>query len=180
MLGDRLLIRRFKRGCGDAPSRIYARYKDYLLTLAMALLNDTSVAEDIVHSVFVSFAEGIDKFQLSGSLRNYLAICVANRARNVNKAKQQQNVGLDKVADAVSNSPKPDQLAMHREELQQLADKMQLLPYAQREVLILHLKAEMKFRQIARVQNTSINTIQSRYRYGLEKVRSLFDGESVK
>jgi RNA polymerase sigma-70 factor (ECF subfamily) len=95
--------------------------------------------------------------------------------RNFNKAKQQQKVGLDETENIVSNLPRPDQLVVNREELQQLAEKMQLLPHEQREVIILHLKGEIKFKTIANLQDVSINTVQSRYRYGLEKLRSLFD-----
>ena len=39
------------------------------------------------------------------------------------------------------------------------------------------LQAGMKFREIADAQDVSVNTIQSRYRYGLEKLRSLLDGK---
>jgi len=177
MLEDKLLIWKFKRGHEDAPCRIYEKYADYLLTLATALLNDVSAAEDIVHSVFVAFAEGISNFELTGSLKSYLAVCVVNRVRNVNKAKQQQNVTLDEAAGVVSNWPGPEQLVIHREESQQLAEKMQLLAYEQREVIVLHLKGGMKFKAIATLQDVSINTVQSRYRYGLEKLRSLFDRE---
>jgi DNA-directed RNA polymerase specialized sigma24 family protein len=35
----------------------------------------------------------------------------------------------------------------------------------------------MKFRAIAKSQNVSINTVQSRYRYGLDKLRSLLNSE---
>ena len=180
MLEDRLLIRKFKRGYEDAPCRIYEKYKDYLLTLAAALLNDVSMAEDIVHSIFVAFAEGIGGFKLNGSLKSYLAVCVANRARNTNKAKQQQNVTLDEAADIASNAPGPDQLIMQQEELQRLAEKMQLLPYEQREAITLHLKGGLKFKTIADLQNVPINTALSRYRYGLEKLRSLFDEARAK
>ena len=177
MLEDRRLIRDFKRGHEYAPCRIYGKYKDYLLTLATTLLNDVSTAEDILHNVFISFTESISNFELNGSLKSYLAICVANRARNVNKAKQQRNVALDKVADMASNAARPDQLAMYDEELQQLGEKMQLLPYEQREVIILHLKGGLTFKTVANMQGVSINTTQSRYRYGLEKLRSLFNEE---
>jgi len=177
MLEDRLLIRRLKRGDEKAPCRIYEKYKDYLLSLSVALLNDVSEAEDIVHSVFVRFAESIDDFELTGSLKSYLAVCVANRARNVIKAKHHQSIPMDETADIVSNVPGPAQLAMHREELQRLAEKMQLLPYEQREALVLHLKGGLKFKAIAAVQDVSINTVRSRYRYGLEKLRSLFNEE---
>ena len=46
MLEDKLLIRKFKRGSETAFVRIYEKYKNYLLTLATALLNDVSIAED--------------------------------------------------------------------------------------------------------------------------------------
>ncbi|MHC4890844.1 MAG: sigma factor-like helix-turn-helix DNA-binding protein, partial [Planctomycetota bacterium] len=51
------------------------------------------------------------------------------------------------------------------------------LPYAQRELIILHLQSKMRFRQIAKSKGVSANTIQSRYRYGLNKLRSILDGE---
>jgi DNA-directed RNA polymerase specialized sigma24 family protein len=38
----------------------------------------------------------------------------------------------------------------------------------------------MTFRQIAKIQNTSINTIQGRYRYGMDKLRSILNGEIEK
>jgi len=44
---------------------------------------------------------------------------------------------------------------------------MMQLPYDQRETVVLHLQAGMKFREIAASQEVSVNTIQSRYRYGL-------------
>ena len=177
MLEDKLLVWRFKRGCEQAACRIYEKYKDYLLTLATALLSDSSAAEDAVHDVFVSFAEGIGSFELNGSLKHYLAVCVLNRARNMSKARGQHTVGLDEAEQVVSESMRPDHLVVHSEESQRLEDKLNVLPYEQREVVVLHLKAGMKFREIAELQGTSINTIQSRYRYGLEKLRSLLDEE---
>lgn len=47
------------------------------------------------------------------------------------------------------------------------------LPVEQREVITLHLHAEMTFREIALQLGHSINTVQSRYRYGIEKLRTL-------
>jgi len=53
---------------------------------------------------------------------------------------------------------------------------MAQLPYEQREVIALHLNAAMKLRHIARLQNVPAGTIKGRYRYGLQKLRSLLDG----
>jgi RNA polymerase sigma-70 factor (ECF subfamily) len=51
------------------------------------------------------------------------------------------------------------------------------LPYEQREVFILHVQGDMTFQQIAEQIGASINTVQSRYRYGIEKLRSLLNTE---
>ena len=67
--------------------------------------------------------------------------------------------------------------AIHDEELRRLAEALATLPYEQREVVVLHLKGDLTFREIARIQDTSINTVQSRYRYGIDKLRSLLNGE---
>jgi RNA polymerase sigma-70 factor (ECF subfamily) len=52
------------------------------------------------------------------------------------------------------------------------------LPDSQRDVVILHLMEGQRFRAIARSQGESINTIQSRYRYGMRKMRAYFTEEN--
>lgn len=177
MMEDKLLIKQFKCGSEDAFHRIYERYKNYLLTVATALLNDVDAAEDIVHSVFVVFAESIEEFELNGSLKRYLAICVANRARNLNKVKKPSRIAANETEQFVSNSIVPEKTAMLSEQLQRINKAISQLTYNQREVIILHLKGGMKFQEIANLQKESINTIQSRYRYGINKLRSLLDEE---
>ena len=55
MLEDKLLVWKLKRGSRQALRCIYEKYRDDLLRLSAALLNETSVAEDIVHDVFIAF-----------------------------------------------------------------------------------------------------------------------------
>ena len=180
MLEDKLLIRQFKQGSEEAFSRIYEKYKDYLLSLTAALLNDVSTAEDVVHSVFVALAESIRDFELTGSLKRYLAICALNRARNVRKAVQLSAVSLSKEQHAARASDGPEHSAILAEDSRRINDALARLPYEQREIITLHLKGGIKFRQIAALQGESINTVQSRYRYGLEKMRSLLNQEPDK
>ncbi len=179
MIEDKLLIWRFKHGSADALCRIYKKYKDNLLRLASALLNDTSAAEDIVHDFFVSFAQSPEKLKLNGSLKSYLATCVANRVRNANIARRrQETAGLNEAESAVSNSKRPEQWIICSEQLRQLNNAFAQLPEQQREVIILHAQGGMRFKAIAELQDVSINTIQSRYRYGLDKLRSILDSEA--
>ncbi len=181
MIEDKLLIWKFKSGDEAALARIYEKYKDDLLRIAAGLLNQASAAEDIVHDVFVTLAQSADKLKLSGNLKGYLATCVVNRVRNSNRVqKRQQAVSLDETEPVMADSHKPERWIVRNEELDRLNNAMAQLPYAQREVVILHTQGGMKFRAIAKSQNASINTVQSRYRYGLDKLRSLLNGEVEK
>ncbi|MHC4166526.1 MAG: RNA polymerase sigma factor, partial [Planctomycetota bacterium] len=167
------------RGDLGALRGIYEKYKDDLVTLAAALLTDVSLAEDVVHDVFVSFIESSRKFRLTGSLKGYLATCVANNARNRNKAKQRRHsVALDEASPVAVDSNNGESFAMFGEELRQLSAALGRLPYEQREVLILHSYSGMRFKTIAREQRVSINTVQGRYRYALDKLRSMLNGEA--
>ncbi len=179
MLEDRLLIWKFNRGDLDALRGIYEKYKDDLVTLAAALLTDVSSAEDVVHDVFVSFIRSSGKFRLTGSLKGFLATCVANNARNRNKAGQRRSgIAMDDGSPAAAaDSASPDVRVIFGEELRQLTQALEQLPYEQREVLILHVHSGMKFRAIARQQGVSLNTAQGRYRYALDKLRSMLNGE---
>ncbi|MHC4121103.1 MAG: RNA polymerase sigma factor [Planctomycetota bacterium] len=177
---DKLLVLRCKRGSKDALGRIYEKYKRDSLILAIALLNNASAAEDVVHDVFLSFAQSIEKFRLTGSLKGYLLTCVANRARNVNKRKHQQSVESDSQEPVGPGSDEPEWSILCNEQLQQLGDAMAQLPYDQREAIMLHFQAAMTFKRIAGSLGVSVNTVKSRYRYGLEKLRLILDNEAEK
>ncbi|MHC4154898.1 MAG: RNA polymerase sigma factor [Planctomycetota bacterium] len=177
---DKLLVQRCKRGSTEALRRIYEKYKNDLMVLAVALLNDISAAEDVVHDVFVSFVQALGNFQLTGTLKGYLATCVANRARNVNRLRQSHTVALDEADSIGADSNEPFQSIACNEQLQQLSRAMAQLPYQQREAVILHLRTGMKFRAIAKSQGISVNTAKSRYRYGIDKLRSILNSEAEK
>jgi RNA polymerase sigma factor (sigma-70 family) len=175
---DKLLVLKCKRGSTEALGRIYEKYKTDMLVLAMALLNDKSAAEDVMHDVFLSFVMNIEKFGLTGSLKGYLLTCAANRARNFNKAKHRQGVELVPAEPVSSGSDEPPRAIICNEQLRQLSDAMAELPYDQREVIMLHFQAGMTFGTIGKSLGVSANTAKSRYRYGLDKLRSIFNIEA--
>jgi len=180
MLEDKLLVLKCRRGSKDAMCRIYAKYKDYLLTLAKGLLGEQAAAEDVVHDVFVSFARSARQFQLTGSLRGYLATCVSNRVRDKIRARTRQAEALDSVNPVILDSDNPEQRTIEKEELMRLRQAISQIPYEQREAVMLHLKGGMKFREIAKLQCVSVSTIHGRYRYGLDKLKSLLNSEVEK
>jgi RNA polymerase sigma-70 factor (ECF subfamily) len=66
---------------------------------------------------------------------------------------------------------------MAADEAAQLGRALKRLPDEQCEIIVLHLQGGLTFKAIAGALGLSINTVQSRYRYGLEKLRDLLKGE---
>ena len=177
MLEDKLLVFKCRHGNQDAMYRLYEKYKDDLLTLAKGLLGEQVEAEDVVHDVFVSFARSARQFQLTGSLRGYLATCVGNLARDRIRMRARQAQARSSGTSNVPDSDNPATRAIESEELMRLRQAMRQIPYEQREAILLHLRGGLKFREIAKWQGVSIGTLHGRYRYGLNKLRSLLNSE---
>lgn len=178
---ERLLVRRLNGGDATALSEVYERCRDDLLRLAGSMLHDGPAAEDIVQDVFVAFAAAAPTFRLTGSLKGYLATCVANAARNrLKAAARRRTTDLEEVANLASppeSAAGPERWMVLSEQFERVSDAMADLPAEQREVIALHVYGDMAFREIAQWQQTSIKTVQSRYRYGLDKLRSALNEE---
>jgi RNA polymerase sigma-70 factor (ECF subfamily) len=177
MLEDKLLVWKLKGGNIDTMRLVYEKYKDDLLALAVSLSNDRATAEDALHDVFVSFAQFAGKLKLRTSLKSYLSSCIANRIRNLQSSISRQTEQLNNTENCQQDCSQPSKLAISAEQSEQIETALSQLPYQQREVIILHVHSQMRFKAIARLQGVSINTIQSRYRYGLEKLRIQLNGK---
>jgi RNA polymerase sigma-70 factor (ECF subfamily) len=181
MIEDKLLIYRFKQDHNGALRQIYDKYKVELLKLAVVLTGDIDKAEDVVHDVFVRFAQSAERIKLTGSLKNYLITSVINRVRNIYRDNKRRSETSLEGADLITSREKnPHQWAVLGERLIMLSDALAELPYEQREVISLRMEMDMKFRQIAAMQKTSVNTVKGRYRYAIEKLRSLLNSEVEK
>ena len=138
MQRDKKLVGRLKKGDKDALRILYVEHKDFLLTLANALLHDRSLAEDVVHDVFVKFTRNIAAFRLAGHLKGYLAACAANEARNLLRKKKIHAKTADFSIEPQANpSPCPVET---REIAEQLRHHLATLPDEQREVVVLRVK----------------------------------------
>jgi RNA polymerase sigma factor (sigma-70 family) len=180
MVEDRLLVWRLRHGNKDALCRIYEKYKSDLLALAVSVSNDPCLAEDALHDVFVSFAQAAVKLKLRGSLKGYLSTCIANRVHRLKRLQGPRENGQDQENAVCRDSDRPDEHAISAEQWQRVRGALAQLPYEQRKVVLLRLHSGLSFRTIASAEDISINTIQSRYRYGLQKLQSLLNSKAQK
>ena len=157
--------------------RIYQAHKDDLLTLANALLNDKNAAEDIVHDVFVSFADAAQNLQLRKNVKSYLTSSLRNIARDHFRSQKIRRDKFARMKPLHQHENTPEAIAGKNETKLLLRNAVAKLPFEQREVVVLHLRGGLTFRQIAKMQNVSTNTAQGRYRYAIDKLRSILNGK---
>jgi RNA polymerase sigma-70 factor (ECF subfamily) len=174
VLDDRFLVRRFNAGDTQALRRIYEKHRADLFRVAGALLRDPAVVEDVVHDVFVAFASQAGHFELKGSLKGYLAICVANRARNVGR--NDRRVCPERLR-PVGPQPDPTEMAANSELHETVRAALADLDPAQQRAIVLHVIGLLRFAEIARQTGESVNTVKSRYRYGIRKLRHQLNGQ---
>ena len=176
-----MLIWKLKRANSDALRQIYEKYKSSMLKLVVILLNDTAAAEDIVQDVFLNFARLSPTIKHLRNLKGYLTVAVVNQVRNhIRDCKRKKTTSLDDSEEVVSKLHRPEQWAILSEQLKLLSKAMAGIPYEQREVITLYMQGHTTFRQIAKIQSTSISTVQGRYRYGIDKLRKLLNHEVEK
>lgn len=127
-------------------------------------------AEDVVQDVFLAVVrsrEGLDGVRdltgyLFAALHRAAGRCAQRRAR---APLTSQPAAIEAVAPV---EPAPADCPYCR----RVQQAIRALPDEQREVLALKIDGELTFAQIAHIANASINTVASRYRYALQKLRT--------
>jgi RNA polymerase sigma-70 factor (ECF subfamily) len=155
MVEDKMLVWKFRKGDEDALRRIYAKYKDDLLTIAVCLLYEIDDATEVLHDVFVSFARSAREFHLYGSLGSYLTRCVVNSVHNRLNSQMYEVIETRDRAQAGPDLQEARETVFDDEQTKRLTKALSELPIRQREVIVMHLQGQMQFREIAKLQNIS-------------------------
>jgi RNA polymerase sigma-70 factor, ECF subfamily len=148
----------------DAIGGLYDRFAGPLYRYALMILANPAAAADAVHDVFVSVLRGgvtlvHDERYLRRAVRNQCYSTLRRRHHDAADAADRR------LLESVSVHADPAVRLLIEQVLRDL-------PAEQREVL--HLKAfeGMTFQEIAAVTGEPVNTVASRYRYAMEKMRA--------
>jgi len=148
---------------------LYQQYRQPLFLTAWNILRCSSLAEDAVHSVFVRLAElrkapRGPKLYAFRAVRNAAVDLSRNRAR-----RREEPIGVEGTSESVGPVSADDEvLTSVKAALDQLDD-------ASREIVELHLHSGLTFCQIASVVEEPLQTVASRYRRALERLRQLLE-----
>jgi RNA polymerase sigma-70 factor (ECF subfamily) len=150
----------------DAIEALYEELGPVLLAYARSIVRDAAEAEDALQQVFVKLMTARDD-ALPEEPRPYLFRAVRNTCLNRRRALGRQAAHGDTPATCVA-PPGLNGLA------RDLEAALGALPDEQREVVVLRVWGEMTLDEAAAVLGIPANTVASRYRYALAKLRQRF------
>ena len=148
--------------------RAYDAHAPQLYRYALMLLRDPSAAADVVQQVFVALMR---QRRAIDALDRYLRRAVRNECFSV--ARRRQRSALDpELLEPI------DPASGDAEQRAAIAEALGALPIDQRDVVYLKVFEGMTFQEIANASGESINTIASRYRYAMDKLRATLGVQS--
>ena len=179
MLDGAILIWKLRSGSKEAFRLIYEQYARDLLTLAASLMGCPTGAENVVQDVFIRLVQAPSGLRRPGNLRAWLVTCAANRCRDLQRKEHSlRRTAAQSVAQSeYGQVDSPVRMVIQDEDIRRVSGALNTLPYEQRETIVLRVQGDLTFRQIARLQKVSPKTSQSRYHYGIDKLRSLLNEE---
>lgn len=151
--------------------RLYDAYAFGLFHYLVTFTKNEADAKDLLQEVFIRLARGL-KVDLQNEqaflfrLAHNLSIDWLRR-RKVRWDSEEQLLRDQESSGGAVAAPDAQRLAGA------LAEALKTLPDAQRTIAQLKLWDGLTFEQIAEIQNIPLNTAASRYRYALEKLRTL-------
>lgn len=173
---DRRLVSRIKNGETDALGELYDRYASLALGVALRVVGDRDLGEDVVHDAFVAVWRKIQLFDADrGSVRSWLLTIVRNRAIDRMRAKRPMMDVDDADEQALLRTAADPTLTevLQRIGSHELRTAVARLPAAQREAVELAYFGGHTYREIAKLQRVPTGTASGRLRLALGKLRAM-------
>jgi RNA polymerase sigma-70 factor, ECF subfamily len=169
---DRELLGDLASGSADALAELYDRHAPSLFRHAVALTRHRADAEDLVHAVFVKLAttgaELLGVRAPAGYLHRMLhTTWIDGRRRTTMGEQVVAHAGPETAAWSGMTAGAP-------EDAIDIARALEVLPVAEREAIVLHLREGFSFREIGRMTGVSLFTAAGRYRQGIGRLRKSF------
>lgn len=143
-------------------------------------------AEDILQDCLVKLARMVDEGTFDGGeaqWRPFLYTAIRRRAidlgrRNDRRSKREEKSEADRLTyNGGFVDPWFEKSHTNDESRVQLEAGLKKLPEKFSEVIVMKIWGEHTFAQIAEILDTSLNTVASRYRYGLERLRKSLESK---
>jgi RNA polymerase sigma-70 factor (ECF subfamily) len=174
---DETLLERYASGDRSALDELFRRYRQAAYKVAYRLLGNEADALDAVQDGFVKVLTNLGGFQKRSSFKTWLLRVVSNAALDLGRQRGRRDavtpVRDSANGEAISIDWQDPTLGLEREDLRRtLEAALATLPESQRQTFVLHVDAEMSYREVADAMGISIGTVMSRLFYARQKLRA--------
>jgi len=186
---DEMLMVRYQRGEREAFAELVRRHSRPIYNFVLRQLRVPSVAEDVTQDVFMRLVQNAAEFKHEARFLTWLYTIARNLCIDqLRKLSHRRHASLDQPVsdggDAGSNArplgesiadPSPqasaERNALSSEVRSSIVKAVDCLPDDQREVFLLREVANLPFRDIAEITGVGENTVKSRMRYALDRLK---------
>jgi RNA polymerase sigma-70 factor (ECF subfamily) len=179
-LSDEALLAGFATGDPDAAATFVRRFQSRVYGLAMTILGDSQVAEDVAQETFVRAWRHAGTYDARrGQVAGWLLTIARNLALDRARLKGSQPVDPDFLASRLESERRGDGVdeSTRITEHERLREALVQLPLQQRRALVLATYFGRTAKEIGELDGTPVGTVKTRIRDGLLKLRSRLEVE---
>ena len=166
---DEQLMHSYANGNAKAFDQLYARHRGPLYRYFNRQVNNASTANDLYQGAWEKIIKSRGKYRTTAPFSAWMYRIAHNHLIDYyRRIKPADPIETDVLSD---QRPGPAQGAIDEEQNEQLKTQIGALPAEQRNTLLLKLEAGLKMEQIASVTGVSRETVKSRLRYAVDKLK---------
>jgi len=172
---ERPLVERLVAGDEEALREVYRRHSPAVFGLAMRVLANETLAEDVTQDVFVRLWQQPQRFDPErGQLRAYLLAMAHSRAVERVRSEESLRRRHRTVAEepVVNTAPDPERIALDADAGAAIRKALAELPTLQRVPIELAYFEGLSYRQVATRLAEPEGTVKYRIRCGMQKLRA--------
>lgn len=179
---DQTLMRLIARSQESALSELYDRYSSLVYSMALNVVSDPAVAEEITQDVFIRVWDnaGIYKAERA-KVVTWMASLTRHRSIDILRSLKVRpeghsvpwDTGVGEPSTYGANPNHVEQEVEFSQKRQRIRSALSTLPEEQREVLAYAYFQGYTHREIAEVLNQPLGTIKTRIRLAMQKLRQL-------
>lgn len=168
---DEQLMQRYAKGDAQAFDQLYARHRGPLYRYFNRQVNDAATANDLYQGAWEKIIKSRHRYRPTAPFTVWMYRIAHNHlVDHYRRNRPPDSIETDTLID---NAPGPAQDLIDDEERGKLRAGITQLPAEQRNTLLLKLETGLKMEDIARVTGVSRETVKSRLRYAVNKLKQV-------
>lgn len=172
---DDALMLAWAAGDASAFEVLYGRHRGPLFRFLLAQLRDRPLAEELYQDVWQRVIAARATWRPEAAFATWLYRIAHNRLNDHWRAQRHRPpapLDAELRTAALADPEHPGSVAEQHEQRQRLQQALDELPDEQREAVLLRLQQELSLEEIGRITGVGRETVKSRLRYALDKLRA--------